>query len=396
MAKRLPGAPLAPTKLAMYEGFMSPNIDIPQVVCPTGNCTWPIIPTVGVCGSCVNLTDEIQFDYMDSDHCRLSLESGLTVSGWCGYADFMTSFEIETGGSGRVFESSDPRMIKADAPNLIIEFGALGIPRSKSPEATLNESLAAECALWYCLQAHEVSMQLGELSDTTVATWGEAVRGAPGDLNANVTFTNVPASFNVDPDQPYGVAEMQMYTMRNYANNTIFGNVSTDGAVGVVLSSTDYAEGMHNSFDDVDAWIARLARSMTNDVRVNGTTAADGTRYRGTVLADQVLLVVRWGWIAYPAGLMALMMAYLAIEMVRTAHSGVGPWKSDVLLPVCMQIDEKLTSQASEGLGELGGIAKRIGDYRVRMKMEDNGMVGFDVENNTHAFQYIPDQSGPP
>lgn len=28
------------------------------ISCPTGNCTWPIFSTLGICSSCANVTDE--------------------------------------------------------------------------------------------------------------------------------------------------------------------------------------------------------------------------------------------------------------------------------------------------------------------------------------------------
>lgn len=374
----LPGSPLSPTKLAIYNGFLATSISVPQTTCPTGNCTWPIIPTVGVCGACVNITDKIRFNYTYSPSCILTTSS-LKIQGQCGYSDFGAAFTLGPA-SGRVFSSNISGVPARDADNIIAEFGAIGIPANKGLTATLNDSLAAECAIWYCLQARNVSVRLGVLRDEIVETWSNASRpqydGWDASESDNVTFTNIPKSFNVASDQAkaYGLAPMQMYAMRAYANTTFFGNVSIDGTVGGAWSSTDYAEGLYNSFDNIHAWMDRLAMSMTNDVRSNGSAGfKESARYRGTALSNQVTIVVRWAWMVYPAVMVGLSIVYLVIEMVRTSRMGdVRPWKDDPLMPLYVDMDAQLRDEARRGLDEPNGIEKRVGEYAVRFRRGDD------------------------
>ncbi|KAL7627276.1 hypothetical protein AAE478_001465 [Parahypoxylon ruwenzoriense] len=372
--------PLPATRLAIYDGSMAPNIDLPQVTCSTGNCTWPTIPTVGVCGSCVDLTDEINFIRSPSEFCILALPNGVTLNGYCSSTDSMTVFTLGPG-SGRAFGSSDPRVPKRDAPNVIGEFSALGLPGSKTPGATLNDSRAAECGIWYCLQARNVSVQLGELGDVVVDTWSEAITIESAPYPGNVTFVNVPPIFNTEPDAFYGMAAMQMYAMKQYLNRTIVGNVSADGLLDVVWSSTDYAEGVHSGFDDLDTWMDRLTKSMTNNIRQNTTVAPDRGLHQGTAFVSQAIFVVRWEWIVYPVALVFLSTIHLIIEIVRTSRSGASPWKSDALLPICMNIDEEVRDKAVMGVDEPDGIKREIGGYRVRLANVDGELVRFSVRN---------------
>ncbi|OHF01862.1 hypothetical protein CORC01_02740 [Colletotrichum orchidophilum] len=376
-------SPQTPTKLAMYEGFMSPGVSLPQVLCPTGNCTWPITPTVGVCGACVDLTAEIKINRSPSSFCIVSAPDGTQLSGYCGSgSDFMPVFNISTG-SNRTFESTDTRMVKADAPNLIAQFSALGIPGGMPATTPLDDSRAAECALWYCLQAREVTVKSGELSDNIIDTWSEAAGSSTPD-GRNVTFANIPAHFNTEAGKSYGMGPWQMYAMQGYAKENIIGNVSADGTLGIVFASASpYADGMHASFDDVNSWMERLTRSMTNDVRLNSNDRTDSDAFRGTVFATQVVIVVRWAWIGYAVALVSLSAIYLVVEVVRTNRSGLQPWKSDVLLPVCMDMDDEIRLKAAGGISEPGGLKRLVGDVPVQLKADRTGVVRFAKEVKT-------------
>ncbi|KAK1637876.1 hypothetical protein BDP81DRAFT_480740 [Colletotrichum phormii] len=351
--------PLSPTKLAMYNGFMSTEVSLPQVTCPTGNCTWPIVPTVGVCGS-------------SSARCLVTAPDGARLQGYCGSgSDFMPVFNISTG-SNRTFESTDPRMIKADAPNLIAQFSGLGIPGGMPATTPLDDSRAAECALWYCLQARNVSVESGQLKDEIVDTWSEVTGGSTAD-GRNVTFANIPANFNTEAGKSYGMGPFQMYAMQG-----------ADGTLGIVFTSASpFADGMHASFGDVDSWMERLTRSLTNDVRLNSNDTTSYDAFRGTVMASQVIIVVRWGWIVYSVALVAVSAIYLVAEVMRAKRKGLLPWKSDVLLPVCMDMDDEIREKAAGGIIEPGGLKRLVGDVPVQLKADRTGVIRFAQEVKT-------------
>ncbi|KXH66956.1 hypothetical protein CSAL01_07954 [Colletotrichum salicis] len=205
--------PLSPTKLAMYNGFMSTEVSLPQVTCPTGNCTWPIVPIVEVCGSCVALTSEIKINRISSASCLVTAPDGARLRGYCGSgSDFIPVFNISTG-SNRTFESTDPRMIKGDAPNLIAQFSGLGISGGMPATTALDDSRAAECALWYCFQARNISVESGQLKDEILDIWSE-VTGVSSADGRNVTFANIPVNFNTEVGKSYGTGPFQMYVMQ--------------------------------------------------------------------------------------------------------------------------------------------------------------------------------------
>ncbi|CAG9998285.1 unnamed protein product [Clonostachys byssicola] len=383
--------PISSTKLAIYNGFMAPEIDIPSTVCPTGNCTWPIVPTVGVCGACIDTTPDIKFNRSSGSYCSVTAGK-LEVKGQCGVSDFGTVFKIGAG-SGKVFSLEDVPL-EADAPNVIAEFGAIGVPASLTPEATLNKSLAAECAVWYCLQAREVKMEMGVLTDKAADKWHKANRtNGANDPTSNVTFIDIPASFNADSKDTYGLGYMQMYGMKTYFQKTVQGNVSADGTVGTKFSSTDYAEGLHNGFDDLESWMDRLTRSMTNEARTNGnltktkndrSSMDKNERYSGTALTNQAIFYVRWTWIIYPAAVVLISVLYLVLEVVRTAGMhDVRPWKDDPLMPLYLDLDEQLKQQVYQGLTEGGSAASRVSHHPLQVVRWHDGLpVGLTVRRH--------------
>lgn len=365
--------PAFATNLAAYNGFMSPFIENPAASCPTGNCTWPIIPTVAVCGSCMDLTEEIRISRSspESDNCVVSF--GLLVfEGLCETIDWMQVFTVGPS-SGRIFKSLEAEGIRWDSQNLIGTFGAVGLPHNISYSSGLNQSVATECALWYCLQAHEVKVVLGKTEDNVVQTWSHVQDLEPG-YTGNITFKNVPGSMNVDASDKYGMSFKQVLGMSQYLNKTFIGNVSADGGLQVLYPDTDFAGGMHRGLDDTNAWIDRLARSMTNEIRLNNTVAnaASEGRYHGTTNTTEVVIVVRWKWIIYPAALVLLSMAYLFYAILYTTRLQVQPWKADALVPLCLRLDNDLEYLAADGFDDEGGINKKIGESTVKLQMDGN------------------------
>lgn len=297
--------PLLPsTKLSIYEGYMADNVDLLQTTCPTGNCEWPIIPTVGVCGACVNTTDEIIVD--SGGWCNVSTPTGIKLTGTCMINYEGTKFKVGPG-SGRVFSSVPEAPDHSEAPNIIVEFGALGHPPSVSSEAALLTGLAAtECALWYCLQAHKISVDEGKLTDSIVSTWSK-VNESGGEFieNRPIPFLQPPAElFNLDPNENYSIAQYQMPAVQLYvAKNASGGSVSRYSVM--YSSDSDFADGMYSAFDNPVSWIDRFARSMTNDVRSLGDRVYYEDRvdsqsypsrnalYKGTAKSSQVIVTVR-------------------------------------------------------------------------------------------------------
>jgi hypothetical protein len=376
-SNRLLECPSDSTRMAVYAGFRSPEISNPPAVCTTGNCSWPIIPTVGVCGSCMDITTEIIYQRSSSSFCTVSLDN-LRLNGSCtgNSSETKTAF-ISGRGSGRIFQSLAPDEIQSDSPNLIANFNALGLPGPQSLILGFNDTIAKECAVWYCIQAHKISVNLGQLQDVTVGTWSRAQNLTSG-ANGNITFVDIPDKMNVEPSDKYSVASSHVSIMSSYSTTNYFiGYAVADGISQDIYPSSDYVGGMHKNLDHIDDWMTRLTRSMTNDARLNSLNDAENPRYHGIAYTNTVFIHVRWLWIGFPTGLVLLSMFYLLFAILQTSKLNVLPWKSDALLPIYMRLEDDLISLATPGINEREGIKKRIGSCRVNLKTENGKLIGF-------------------
>ncbi|KAJ0337342.1 hypothetical protein COL922a_006895 [Colletotrichum nupharicola] len=345
---------LPSTKLAIYEGYMAENFDFLQTTCPTGNCGWPIIPTLGVCGACVNTTDEIIIDGLGGS-CNVSTPPGIKFTGGCGNEWEGTKFMVGAG-SGKVFSLVPEAPDHSEAPHIIVDFGALGIPPGvNNTMGPLHEGLVAtDCALWYCLQAHKVSVVEGKLTDEIVKTWGK-VNESEGLESYN--FLQAPSEpFHLDPDERYYIAQHQMSTVQDYlSNQNIRGTVAR--YLPTYHSTTDFADGMYIAFDDPVSWIERFAWSMTNEVFVT----------------------VSWFWLTYPALIVLLTVVFLVFEATRTSfQKDIRSWKDDSMVPLCINLDERVREIARAGFIEPKGAMKLVGDHELRITRGANGfLTGF-------------------
>jgi hypothetical protein len=81
----------------------------------------------------------------------------------------------------------------------------------------------------------------------------------------------------------------------------------------------------NSSFEICDSIVARIAKSMTSNMRSYGL----GGPALGTGSRPETYLTVRWAWLALPAALVLLSMCFLAATIFQSRHSVA--WKSSAL-----------------------------------------------------------------
>lgn len=106
-----------PIKAAIANGIY--NSDAPDLTayCPAGNCTWPRIPTPGMCDGCTNVTDALkktcQAGGPGYQACNYTLpsETSFTYSWIDGSGPDGGGFEdyfVSSATNGRIYNGSDP------------------------------------------------------------------------------------------------------------------------------------------------------------------------------------------------------------------------------------------------------------------------------------------------
>lgn len=360
-----------------------------QVSCPTANCTWPVTPSIGVCGGCVQadfvpmgcnascLTDSIDCKYSKGKYCEYRLQSGNTAHLYDFVAETMmpgfhgTGFYVNSSGNGTKFNRyRDDRAYLAN-------FELFGLPFGYALEDNLNimsvptrkpESLdlkATECALWMCLHARNTSVSSNVQYDEIVDTF-DSVNATEWFYNPQETeYFQMPAvSADLDRDMAtnFTVAYQAAGTLRNYLLNHLQGNVTMSS--GTYQSSSDLIYGVWNGSTNASTWIDKVATSMTNMMRATNSTSRD--QYNG--YSYGLAITVRWGWLALPVALVVASLAYLFVVMFQTAGSSVHSWKGSPLTLLMFQLDPAITEAAYGHVDNQGGLLKSIGDTKVRME----------------------------
>ncbi len=128
---------------------------------------------------------------------------------------------------------------------------------------------ADQCALWFCVQAINISVSDGWENQTVVGNWSQTRLDYPSSAHeTEYIFENIPADFNAAAGMQYAVTDDAMTALRNFMNPLMRGTVSSD--VSTIDYSSDWIEAIWNATYDLPTWISNLALSMTNEVRVNG------------------------------------------------------------------------------------------------------------------------------
>lgn len=115
--------------------------------CWTGNCTYPVTSSVGVCGACSNITNLLNnTEPCGSDaSCYYSLPNNITLASVATDSWKPPVFLLQSGSTGMYADNDTIYMY---------QFFAIGVPYSMFPDGfnTIAMVEAYECALWFCLQ----------------------------------------------------------------------------------------------------------------------------------------------------------------------------------------------------------------------------------------------------
>jgi hypothetical protein len=227
--------------------------------------------------------------------------------------------------------------------------------------------IAYECGLWNCIQSRSINASNGIVQDTMIDFRNG--RNGSDPQSKPFGFEDDP-SFNIDNITSYdmtGKENAALFGMQATLESALSGSITINGLAtidftptlmrepsfgtrygvidGLAGSSIDCLHAAWMYADDIDKWWARLAKSLTNNVRMNGQLRQEEhDRYNGIAWTEVVHIEVRWLWLIFPASLVLLSAIFLVATMIASWQSGLKPWKS-FILPV-------LYTRLVEGLQE--------------------------------------------
>ncbi|KAK4956665.1 hypothetical protein LTR10_006192 [Elasticomyces elasticus] len=358
---------------AIYDGVLGGNVSPLKAPCPSGNCTWPLTPSLGVCGACSATTfteecyDACPPSVAPSDckklpklMCNYTLASGSRASLFnFSYPEpkLWPGFQVVSGQGARYHGPTDKRLY-------IANFDMIGAPYVPDPGDYYKkmEVEAWECGLWMCVQSYNTTVTSTEHLDVVATIQDQQTKP--------YTFPPV----NVSGHQPikFNVSQHAVETLARYFNRSFNGVASLDQSTAEL--SSDLIAGVWNGTRDPQGWIDNVATSMTNVIRV--TNSSIRTEFDGK--AYQLGVSVRWLWLVLPAILVASSVLLLGTVMARTAYSDVGAWRGSPLTLLLLKVDQRFTEAGSRRLDEYHGPERAIGKERVRLVRSSDGSWALD------------------
>lgn len=395
------------TEAAFYEGFWRNELEDLPVLCSSGNCTWDKIPTIGVCGTCFDISSKLQpncsevtaagppslCNYTAS---QLSFEATIIntiapnalVTDYANYrqeAPVITSY-IGPGNDLELCEllnfthtrdticSGAFEVIELDLDQRNDPFDALNPENPRFGNPRFGKPRASLCGFWECLQAITVDVSLGKQSQHIEIS---------------------PASHHNATDVP--VSDTAFYPLHPFAEHPNFNtegrNFSSDDvpryniplqekhergfAAGVVYRGYDSHSLMDRwnvTRDNRTEWIERIAASLTKALRLN-YQLPEGTEdpYAGTAFIMEVYFAVQWLWILYPASAVVAGLVLLALNVRNTQTQRRAVWTDSMLVPLLIDVEGELRDAARESSRvSSAALGAAVGGRKVRMELRDD------------------------
>ncbi|KAI1502948.1 hypothetical protein F5X99DRAFT_426539 [Biscogniauxia marginata] len=332
------------TKAAIYDSIIAGSMSDLPVSCSTANCTWPIFPTLAICGSCT------ESDYSphcgSQDDCSYSMPSGTSIS------------SIGAGPSEYHFT----------------------VARSNGSSDYFNETSRAVFSVFDMI--YNVTVTNGIIESSMIANWSKTEFAPESSAHFDeYTFIDIPPELHVNNQTRYSISSESIGALKSFMDTIMWGNASE--IAGVVDYSSDWVQAMQNATSDLAGWMSRLSLSMTNDVRVSGTL--DTTKildYSGTAYMMASHVDVNWYWVVYPMLLMVLAFCYLAQTVWRTARDQVCAWKGDSLPMLFCHVSKSIHAQVRNGMDVPEGLNDRVGRTEVELVRKEDGQWLFREPRN--------------
>ncbi|KAI9932361.1 hypothetical protein ASPWEDRAFT_68137 [Aspergillus wentii DTO 134E9] len=335
-----------PMLSAIYRGMYGAKFTDLNAPCKTGNCTWPILPSLAVCGGCTDWSDMMEFKDDDLYSGVYTLPDGFTYSSKTradGTQITGRAAPISSNSTYNNYTYSSTTYPNGTSSRLLLShFEVAGFGEAITyPNGSAYMPLGGwECALWFCIQAYNVTTSNGVQHREIVDTWSEyAPRNQYG-----VNFTSPPPSFNVAPGSFFGIENYTLHDARSTANRIFNG---TNKALNPAGEGSQIDTMMQN-IRDMHPWIKSISESMSQALQqsypVDNST---DDYYAGTVYHDQIYIHVRWGWITFPAVILVLTTVYFILIAHQTRNSPVGAWKDSLMAVMGVKLDRHLRADVA-------------------------------------------------
>ena len=418
---------------ALLSGILKTNTSLPGAVCPTGNCTWPVTPTLGICSRCadanvtvisgtrkVTTNDSDAYDITPPFETTSVRVREVTTCNYTAYTlpwpsnfDYdaiNSSLTLQTCSNAQTPQLNESNWVLASAPligggwipgecnAIIANIYSFGVRSTSLPYSLgqMSPFFAYNCSLYFCVRGYSAVTSSGNMKQQPIAT---VVNESPSvnisaysDNDFQWQFYDLPTELNAGKTPVFNVSNLWLQNLATPITMMMQGTSSFDTTgpgnydYGTPNPFAQFAWNASDSLANFSVLIQGLADSLTVYVRTHNASTELDERYAPTVWAPVSVVRVRWYWLAYPLALIVGGQVFLLLTVLATSRRHVRPWKGHRVPLLLAELEESVRTMAVGGLARRTGLDDRVGALHVRLEFDgDDGITFRRVDERVPA-----------
>lgn len=224
----------------------------------------------------------------------------------------------------------------------ILGFGRILFNNSLDPLSSIGGitmPAATECALHWCVQTLDTSIQNGVLNQTVVRVWSN---------NSALDTSDVYLQPDLSPETQvvstnstsYYVSPMSNLPLVKFLEDVFTATVKGVSLPGMgfteqeILDLNSYSSDIAQALwyaDDLHSLMNNLAARMTDALRNLYSDPASDASTLGNVYTTQAYVLVTWPWLILPVGLVLASCILLLVAVISSSRQQTIVWKSSSL-----------------------------------------------------------------
>lgn len=381
---------LAAVAFTAYNGSqkISPSFAL-EPECVSGNCTFESYTSLAACSECTLVNDQVTTTCV-GDACYYTLLINQTASS---NDTLVTGSHYNSTAGLPIYTSLNVTSTNYhNRPLTIVNMSALytdyTITSDTPSTIERGATTAVSCGIFMCVKTFNSSITNGTLSETVQSTHyinASTLTQSDGVYKASISAAGLPgnATLAISQDSLDVFGQNLAFL---YAGSAVIGPGyhSGDGVPTYAFgyTSTTLQSLFNNGSVDVEQAIANIATVITNVIRQQ----SDPTQhFAGTSHSQETFLAVRWAWIAYPAGLEAVVLLFLLATIFKTGRSGVqSVWKSSPIALLFHGLENR--GEALKNVSEISKLSEMTelsSQIRVQLAIQGPGTTLVDAKTQS-------------
>lgn len=348
-----------------------------NINCPTGNCTFDPTDTLGFCSTCNDVATDLTLNctsgeangvkdgllnctYYLPGNVGLDVQDTITPDDFGGAVSQSNNYKKTTNMSVMALDrfetlysaglEEDPSndiviqggfkpgtSVFQGIPSPLLAFGRVVFNGSSDPIPIIGDKSgrtkpqATECALYWCVQTLNTSVQNGVLSQNTTGTYfNTSALDTPNALLQPPAGDDEPRSYYIGP--------LNQIPLVKFLQDTFTANLSgiylpgSDKTPEEMQELTEYSSDAVQALwaiEDLDTFMSSMANRLTDTLRNQNADPAFSKS--GSVYVMQTYVLVSWPWLVLPVALVLLSCGLLLASIISSSANKSVLWKNSSL-----------------------------------------------------------------